>query len=63
MMHDTPDAAAEGNEGFCGLFVINGSQAAVRSEVMKQVKGKGVNGNDGLIFVTYDHYHTFYEII
>ena len=20
------------------------------------------NSNDGLIFVTYDHYHTFYEI-
>ena len=22
-----------------------------------------VYSNDGLIFVTYDHYHTFYEII
>ena len=22
-----------------------------------------VYSNDGLVFVTYDHYHTFYEII
>lgn len=33
----------------------------VRGMIM--AKGRNVWSNDGLIFVTYDHYHTFYEII
>lgn len=28
-----------------------------------RTKARIVFSNDGLIFVTYDHYHTFYEIV
>ena len=43
-MHDTPDAKIEGYQRLAGFGIENCSETAVRSEIMIQVIGTGLNG-------------------